>query len=217
MSYPKSQQWHSTGLEAVFGHLQAAPTGLTTVEAQQRLEEVGPNALPHQSTPSRWKILLRQFRSPLIYILGLAAGVSAVIGDGKDAGFIIAVLAINAAIGSYQEWRAEQSSRALQHLLKIRASVIRDGEVCEIDAEAIVPGDVVWLESGNRVPADLRLLQTHNLDVDESLNRQPGWENPLSPWPIAAIWSTQALWWCGVGAEAWWWQPPLTQRWDSWP
>ncbi|MEB3250959.1 MAG: HAD-IC family P-type ATPase [Cyanobacteriota bacterium] len=169
MSYPKSQQWHSTGLEAVFGHLQAAPTGLTTVEAQQRLEEVGPNALPHQSTPSRWKILLRQFRSPLIYILGLAAGVSAVIGDGKDAGFIIAVLAINAAIGSYQEWRAEQSSRALQHLLKIRASVIRDGEVCEIDAEAIVPGDVVWLESGNRVPADLRLLQTHNLDVDESL------------------------------------------------
>jgi Ca2+-transporting ATPase len=169
MRYPTLQPWHSTGLEAVFDHLQAAPTGLTTADAQQRFEAVGANVLPRQSPPSRWQILLRQFRSPLIYILGLAACVSAVIGDVKDAGFIIAVLAINAAIGSYQEWRAEQSSRALQHLLKIRASVMRDGEVCEIDAEAIVPGDIVWLESGNRVPADLRLMQTHNLEVDESL------------------------------------------------
>ena len=169
MHYPTSRQWHSTGLEAVFENLQATPTGLTTADARERFERVGANALPRQSPPSRWQILLRQFRSPLIYILGLAASVSVVIGDVKDAGFIIAVLVINAAIGSYQEWRAEQSSHALQHLLKIRASVMRNGEVCEIDAEAIVPGDVVWLESGNRVPADLRLIGTHNLEVDESL------------------------------------------------
>jgi magnesium-transporting ATPase (P-type) len=169
MHHPISQTWHSIDLEAVFDDLHTTPNGLTQSEAKRRFEQVGANSLPRQSPPSRWQILLRQFRSPLIYILGLAAFISVVIGDVKDAGFIIAVLVINAAIGGYQEWRAEQSSRALQQLLKIRASVMRDGEVCEIDAEEIVPGDVVWLESGNRVPADLRLMRTHNLEVDESL------------------------------------------------
>ena len=169
MHYTTSQRWHSIDLEAIFDNLQATLNGLTTSDARQRFEQVGANSLPRKSPPSRWQILLRQFRSPLIYILGLAAFVSVVIGDMKDAGFIIAVLLINAVIGGYQEWRAEQSSRALQQLLKIRASVMRDGEVCEIDAEEVVPGDVVWLESGNRVPADLRLMRTHNLEVDESL------------------------------------------------
>ena len=156
-------------METVFGHLQATPNGLTGSEAKRRFEQVGANRLPRQAPPSLWQILLRQFRSPLIYILGVAACVSVAIGDLKDAGFIVGVLAINAVIGGYQEWRAEQSSRALQRLLKIRAAVMRDGEVCEIDAEEVVPGDVVWLESGNRVPADLRLIGTHNLEVDESL------------------------------------------------
>lgn len=134
-----------------------------------RLQQVGANHLPQQSGPSHWQLLLRQFRSPLIYILAIAALVSAAIGDLKDAGFIVAVLILNAVIGGYQEWRAEKSSRALQQLLKIRAAVIRDGEVREIDADDVVPGDVVWLESGNRIPADIRLIHTHNLEVDESL------------------------------------------------
>ncbi len=166
---PIAQAWHAVDLEVVFKDLQASPSGLTTLDAQQRLEQFGANCLPRQPPPSRWHILLRQFRSPLIYILGLAALLSASIGDLKDAGFILAVLVINAGIGSYQEWRAEQSSRALQQLLKVRAAVVRDGEVCELDAEDIVPGDVVWLESGNRVPADLRLIHAHNLEIDESL------------------------------------------------
>ena len=161
--------WHSMNLEAVFVDLNANPNGLTASEAKLRFEQVGANCLPRQSPSSRWQILLRQFRSPLIYILGLAACVSMAIGDLKDAGLIVAVLAINALIGSAQEWRAEQSSRGLQQLLKSRASVMRDGEVYELDAEEVVPGDVVWLESGNRVPADLRLIRTHNLEVDESL------------------------------------------------
>ena len=116
-----------------------------------------------------WEILLRQFRSPLIYILGVAAVVSLAIGDVKDAGFIAAVLVLNALIGGYQEWRAEKSSRALQKFLNIRASVVRDGEVRDIDAEQVVPGDLVWVESGKRVPADLRLVSTRSLEVDESL------------------------------------------------
>jgi Ca2+-transporting ATPase len=169
MKYPLSQPWHAIDLEAVFEHLQASASGLTESEAQLRFEQVGANSLPQQSRLSRWQILLRQFQSPLIYILGLAAVVSIAIDDLEDAGFVIAVLAINSAIGGYQEWRAEQGSRALQQLLKIRTAVMRDGEVCEIDTDEVVPGDIVWLESGNRVPADLRLIRTHNLEVDESL------------------------------------------------
>ncbi|MGK7906708.1 MAG: cation-translocating P-type ATPase [Synechococcus sp.] len=163
------QAWHAINVEAIFGDLQANPNGLTGSEAKRRLDRAGANRLPRQAPPSHWQILLRQFRSPLISILGLAALVSIVIGDVKDAAFILAVLVINAVIGGYQEWRAERSSRALQQLMKIRAAVMRDGEVFEIDAEEVVPGDVVWLESGNRVPADLRLIRTHNLEVDESL------------------------------------------------
>ena len=149
--------------------LDAKPGGLTEVEAAQRLKKFGPNELPHAPRPTWWQIALRQFRSPLIYILAVAAAVSIAIGEPTDAGFIAAVLGLNALIGGYQEWRAEKSTQALQQLLRIRAAVMRDGEVSEIDAEKVVPGDTVWLESGNRVPADMRLVSAHGLEIDESL------------------------------------------------
>jgi magnesium-transporting ATPase (P-type) len=101
--------------------------------------------------------------------LGVAAVISLALGEGTDATFIAAVLGVNALIGGYQEWRAEKSTRALQKLLQIHATVVRDGETLEINADAVVPGDVVWLESGNRVPADMRLVMTHGLEVDESM------------------------------------------------
>lgn len=175
--------WHTMESSKLFELLQATDNGLSQTEAQVRLEKYGPNKLPEQPPPALWQIVLRQFYSPLIYILMLAAVMSIMIGDIKDAGFIAAVLAINALIGSYQEWKAEQSSLALRQLLQIRASVWRDGEVREVTAEKVVPGDVVWLESGNRVPADLRLLTAHGLEVDESLltgeslpvNKDPEW------------------------------------------
>ncbi|UCE59796.1 MAG: HAD-IC family P-type ATPase [Phycisphaerales bacterium] len=164
-----SPAWHTIDSAQTRQALSAAETGLTSAEAEARLKSHGPNRLPEQPAPTLWEISLRQFRSPLIYILGIAAVVSIAIGDLKDAGIIAAVLVLNALIGGYQEWRAERSSRALQKFLKIRASVVRDGEVREIDAEQVVPGDLVWVESGNRVPADLRLVSTHGLEVDESL------------------------------------------------
>ena len=161
--------WHVRPLESIWESLSSTSDGLTSVEAAARREKFGPNRLPQQPPPAWWRILLRQFQSPLIYILLAAAAVALVTQDYKDAAFIAAVLVINALIGGYQEWRAERSSRALQQLLHIRASVVRDGEVCDLDAEEVVPGDVVWLESGNRVPADLRLITAHGLEVDESL------------------------------------------------
>lgn len=161
--------WHATELASAFALVRATDEGLSTNEAANRLEGHGRNRLPQQPPPAWWQILVRQFRNPLIYILLLAGVVSIGVGETTDAGFIFAVLCINAAIGGYQEWRAEQNSRALQQMLQIRASVARDGEVQEIDAEELAPGDVVWLESGNRVPADLRLLMTQGFEIDESL------------------------------------------------
>jgi P-type Ca2+ transporter type 2C len=164
-----ASNWHTLPLPSLLEQLDAGENGLSSEQARSRLEQVGLNKLPEQPPPTWWQILLRQFHSPLIYVLAIAAFVALLIGDFTDAIFIGIVLGLNAVIGSYQEWKAEQSSRALQKLLQIRASVSRDGEVREIPSEEVVPGDVVWLESGNRVPADVRLLSAHGLEVDESL------------------------------------------------
>ncbi len=161
--------WHTLNVAELAGRLAASEQGLSQDEAAARLHEYGPNKLPQRPPSPAWVIFLRQFRSPLIYILALAAVVSLLISDVKDAAFIAGVLVLNAVIGAYQEWRAEQSSHALRKLLQIRASVQRDGDVREVNAEEVVPGDVVWLESGNRVPADIRLLSAHGMEVDESL------------------------------------------------
>jgi len=161
--------WHALDLLSLEQSLDATPSGLSASEAAVRLERFGPNVLPHTPPPTWWQIGLRQFRSPLIYILGVAALVSVAIGEATDAAFIAAVLGLNALIGGYQEWRAEKSTQALQQLLQIRAAVLRDGDVSEVEAEIVVPGDTVSLESGNRVPADLRIVSAHGLEIDESL------------------------------------------------
>jgi magnesium-transporting ATPase (P-type) len=153
----------------IFKELDSSKSGLTGSEVQARLSEFGSNKLPQKPPAPIWKIFIRQFGSPLIYILVFAAAISIVIKEPTDAAFIMAVLILNAIIGGYQEYKAEKSSQALQKLLQIKATVLRDGEVSEIIAENLVPGDVVWLESGNRVPADIRLLTTRGLEVDESL------------------------------------------------
>jgi Ca2+-transporting ATPase len=156
-------------LSAVLETLETSTGGLSDEGAASRLTRYGPNTLPRRKPPSLFEILLRQFRSPLIYLLGIAAAVSLVIGEVKDAAFIMGVLMINAIIGTVQEARAEKASQALQQLLRIRAAVRRSERVLDVDAETLVPGDVVYLESGNRVPADIRLIAAHGLEVDESL------------------------------------------------
>jgi len=147
----------------VLATLACSAEGLSAGEAAERLRRDGPNTLPRKPPPSLAEIVLRQFRSPLIYLLAAAAVVSVALEEIRDAAFIGGVLLINALIGSFQESRAERASQALQSLLRIRATVRRDGQVREIDAEEVVPGDVVYLESGNRVAADLRLLVAHGL------------------------------------------------------
>ena len=163
------REWFTMDLADVLDSLGTVTGGLSDEEAASRLAHVGPNTLPRRKPPGLIEILLRQFRSPLIYLLAIAAAVSLVIGEAKDAAFILGVLLINAVIGTVQEARAERASQALQQLLRIRAAVRRSHRVLDVDAETLVPGDVVYLESGNRVPADLRLVAAHGLEVDESL------------------------------------------------
>lgn len=160
--------WHDLSLEQVMRDVLASEGGLTRHEAAARLLREGPNELPRRQPPTLFKIALSQFRSPLIYVLLAAALISIFIEAYTDAGFIGAVLLINAVIGGYQEWRAEKGSLALEELLVTRAAALRDGEVTDIDAREVVSGDILWLESGNRVPADLRLMHSHGLEIDES-------------------------------------------------
>jgi len=176
--------WHTLSLTDTYEALRASEAGLTQAIAAERLQAYGPNRLPEQKPLKWWRIFIRQFHSPLIYILAIAASISFFIGEHIDAIFIALVLLINSALGSFQEWKAEQNSRALQKILQLRASVLRDGEISDIAAADIVPGDIVFLESGNRAPADIRLISSHSLEVDESMlsgeslsvTKEPDWE-----------------------------------------
>ena len=149
--------------------LETSERGLTSREAEVRLKALGRNALPQVEPPGIAAIFLTQFKSPLIYVLLAAVLVSLLIQEWIDAGFIFAVLLLNAGIGSFQEFSAERAAQALGNLVVLRTRTIRGGDVIRVDAQELVIGDVVLLEPGDKVPADLRLLDSRNLTVDESL------------------------------------------------
>lgn len=161
--------WHTLAVEQLFQTLDTTLAGLSKEEIAERQHIFGINTLPEQKPPTIFKIFLRQFLSPLIYVLLIAGLISLVIGDLKDAVFIFAVILINALVGTFQEWKAERTAADLQHIFKVFAQVKRQDTVQEIEAEQLVIGDIVALESGAIVPADLRLLDANNLSIDESL------------------------------------------------
>lgn len=160
--------WHALEAGEVAARLETGPAGLSTAEVGVRHERYGPNRLPTHPPPSPVMLFLRQFKSPLIYVLIVAAAVAGALGDFRDAAFILVVVLVNALVGTYQEWKAESAAEALRHLLETEVRVRRDGRDLTVPAEDLVPGDRVLLESGSRVPADLRLVETDDLAVDES-------------------------------------------------
>jgi Ca2+-transporting ATPase len=160
---------HAREAADVLTGLQGTPNGLSHAEAAARLQRCGRNALPAAEPPGIVHVFLHQFVSPLIYVLVAAALVSLLIREWSDAGFICAVLLLNAIIGTAQEYSAQRAATALQQLVTTRSRVLREGDTHELDAQELVPGDIVLLESGERVPADMRLLSSHDLEVDESL------------------------------------------------
>ncbi len=160
---------HARQAGDVLTGLQGTPNGLGHAEAATRLQRCGRNALPAVAPPGIARVFLHQFASPLIYVLVAAALVSLLIREWSDAGFICAVLLLNAIIGTAQEYSAQRAATALQQLVTTCCRVMREGDTHELDAEELVPGDIVLLESGERIPADMRLLASHDLEVDESL------------------------------------------------
>ena len=160
---------HAESAENVLDFLSSSHHGLSLEEAKQRLQQYGFNSLPKLKQAGVFQVFIHQFSSPLIYVLFAAAALSIVIKEWSDAGFIFAVLLINAIIGTVQEFSAQQAAAALQDLVRTCSRVLRAGDSYEIQSEELVPGDIVVLESGDRVPADMRLLTENNLEIDESL------------------------------------------------
>lgn len=161
--------WYRIDQSELFAQLETSGSGLDPQQVQERLEKYGPNRLEEGERVSRLATLLHQFTSPLIYLLMIAAVVTFILREYIDTGVIMAVVIINAIIGFTQEIKAEESVRALKQLVVAKARVIRDGHELEVDATGLVPGDLVLLTSGVYVPADLRLLQTNELRIDEAL------------------------------------------------
>lgn len=160
--------WHTLTLKEVLAKTKSNLEGLNDQEVQKRLLLFGPNRLPEEKLPSKLKILLSQFNNPLIFILLIAIIISTFLKHYTDSIFIVGVLLVNCLVGFYQENKVNRSLFLLRKMVKIKARVYRDGHLKEIDSEKLVPGDVILLRSGDKVPADAYLIEAKNLKINEA-------------------------------------------------
>lgn len=160
--------WHARTEVEVMKDLSTDKQGLHVEEVKKRQATYGMNSIPKGKRATIFQIILHQLIHPLIFILVGAAGASVLIGEPGDAYFILLVIFINSALGTYQEYQAEKSANSLQQMIQIQARVTRNSKEQTISAEELVPGDLISLESGAKVPADIRLIETHSLEIDES-------------------------------------------------
>ncbi len=167
--------WHAKEVGCVFAELGSSESGLSEGDAEKRLEEYGVNELSEAKRQSAWSMFLEQFKNVLVIILILAALVSVVIGlvegNGEDiyeAAAILVVVVFITVVGFFQEYRAEKEILALKRMVSVEAAVLRSGEMRRIPSRCVVPGDVVFLEAGDRIPADARLFEVIDFRVDES-------------------------------------------------
>lgn len=160
--------WHALPVEAVLDRLASRPDGLTAAEAEARLAKYGPNELAAAGGTSAWSILAAQFKNVLIVILLVATALSAVLSHGTEATAIAAIVLLAVLLGFVQEYRAERATDALRRMTAPTATVLRGAEECEVPAKQLVPGDIVLLRAGDRVPADARLIESVNLQIEEA-------------------------------------------------
>jgi len=165
---PQNETWHNLDEATVLQKLATSRAGLSSAEQAERRKKYGSNALPMKNGDTVITILFRQFQSPLIYLLICAALIMIAVGDTTDALIIGAVLLINAIAGAIQAGRAQNTLRALQKMTKTNATVLRDNKTVVVDDIEVVPGDIIFLSEGDKVPAGARLLEVHNLRIDES-------------------------------------------------
>ncbi|MGA7115592.1 MAG: HAD-IC family P-type ATPase, partial [Hyphomicrobium sp.] len=163
-----AKTWHAMPRAQVSSILATPSDGLSPDEASRRLAESGRNSLPPPPQKSSMRRFLAQFDNFLLQVLIGACAIMAAIGHYADAGVVLAVVLVNALMGFVQEGKAEQAIRAIQQMVCPNATVLRGGVRLSVPAETIVPGDLVLVESGDRVPADLRLVRVKNLQIDEA-------------------------------------------------
>ncbi|HEX5106087.1 MAG TPA: cation-transporting P-type ATPase, partial [Pirellulaceae bacterium] len=160
--------WHTLTASEVLRELGTAGGGLTAAEARERLVRHGPNELQSGQRISAWRILLEQFKNVLLLILIIATGLSIATGHGTEAVVIGVIVFFAVGLGFFQEYRAERAMEALQEMAAPTATTLRDGEETQIPARDLVPGDLILLKAGDKVPADCRLLEIANLQSDEA-------------------------------------------------
>lgn len=163
-----NKKWHSINIDSVWEEVRSNRDGLSSSDAAERLKQYGLNELPQKKGEPAWKLLLGQFNSPLMYLMLAATAVSFFVGHKSDTIFIIVVMASNALVGFYQEYKANRSLQSLKGFIKHRARVLRNGREQEIFASEIVPGDIVILRSGDKVPADGRIVECSGLKINEA-------------------------------------------------
>jgi magnesium-transporting ATPase (P-type) len=166
---PSPESWHAESVKAVFELLETSADGLFTAEISNRISIYGPNRLPESAGRGPLLRFLYQFQNVLIYVLLAASIVTAMLGHWVDTGVILGVVFLNAVIGFVQEGKAEDALRAIRQMLSPNAMVMRDGRQITIRAEDLVPGDIVLLQSGDKVPADLRLFRIKSLLIQEAV------------------------------------------------
>ena len=183
--------WHNKELPAVLEALRTGEEGLSANEAIRRLKEDGLNALPEAKADSLAVMFLRQFRSPLIYILLAASGIVFLMGEVIDGSIILVVLLFNAIVGTIQEGKAQNTLLALKKYVETTATVLRDGQELTIPDREVVRGDVLVLQEGEKIPADARVIATNNLKIDEA--SLTGESEPVSKTPEAIQKDTLAV------------------------
>lgn len=160
--------FHNLSIEETLEKLNSSIDGLSNKEVLNRKEKYGLNILPKPKKNTLLRVFLNQFLSPIVIILFIAAIFSLIIGEYIDTIFIVIVVLMDAILGTIQEWKAEQNASHLQELIRVKATVKRDNEKIEIDSEDITIGDIIYIEPGEKITADLRLIESHNLTVDEA-------------------------------------------------
>src|SRR4030042_1025965 len=161
-------KWHNLGVAEVISSLGSSDKGLSDKEVQRRLAEFGPNELKKEERISPFALFIGQFKNILIMILLIAIVLSAVIGELIDAGIIAAIVIFCAVLGFTQEYRAERALEALKKMLSPTITVLREGKEEEVPSKELVPGDMLILEAGDKIPADARLVESHSLMCEEA-------------------------------------------------
>jgi len=160
--------WYRKETDSVFEELDSSKDGLSSEQAEKRLEQYGPNELEERGMRSPWSVLLGQFTDTMVIILIVAAVISFFLGETTDAIMILIIVVLNAILGFTQEYRAEKAIAALKKMSVPTVRVRRDGQIKEVEAISLVPGDIVLFEAGDRVPADGRVVESVNLRAEEA-------------------------------------------------